>query len=186
MKRTFLLALAILAGMGLGTARATTLQRMTLEELAAAAPAIARARCIGNETRWEDGRIWTFTIMEVTEAIKGSVPGRITIRMLGGNVGSLISKVEGTPRFAPKEDTILFLQPTRRGDWTVVSWVQGTFRIRHAGAGEEGQVTQDTAGVAMFNPATRRFEEGGVRNLSMREFRSRLAKAMARSGEATR
>lgn len=186
MKRRLCLTIATVMLVSAGTARATTLQRMTLEELAAASPAIARVRCIANETRWEGGRIWTFTTAEVTEVIKGHVPARITIRMIGGNARSVISKVEGTPRFSPQEEVVLFLQPTRLGDWTVVSWVQGTFRIHRDGMAREERVTQDTAGVALFNPAARSFEEGGARNLPMREFRRRLAKAMARTGETGR
>jgi hypothetical protein len=169
-----------------GMARATTLQRMSLEELAAAAPAIARVRCITSESRWENGRIWTFTTAEVLEPMKGALPARIILRMIGGQAGSLHSKVEGAPRFAGGEEVILFLAPTRRGDWTVVSWAQGTFRVHHRASSAEERVTQDTAGVALFHPATRRFEEGGVRNLSLREFRERLARVLAHEGGTRR
>ena len=185
MLRFVLLPVAI-ATLACEAARCTTLQRLALEELAAAAPAIARVRCVSSEARWDAGRIWTFTVLEVIEPLKGSLPQRITLRLLGGKVGGLVSKVEGVPRFSPNEEVILFLQPAYVGDWTVVSWVQGTFRIRRDTADRVERVTQDTAGVALFDPATRQFERGEVRNLPLREFRTRLAHAIARSGGPAR
>lgn len=170
-----LLLAAVAAGV-----RATTLQRMTIEELAATAPVIARVRCIASESRWEQGRIWTLTQVEVHELLKGSAPRQITLRLLGGKVGGLIAKVEGVPRFTAGEEAIVFLEPSRAGGWGVVSWVQGTFRISRAGAGGEERVTQDTAGVAMFDPRTQRFERGDTRNLPLAEFKMRVARAVER------
>lgn len=177
------IAFAVFAGK---TAQCTTLQRLTLDELAAAAPAIARVRCVSSEARWDAGRIWTFTVLEIIEPLKGSLPQRITLRLLGGRVGGLVSKVEGVPRFSQREEIILFLQLAHAGDWTVVSWVQGTFRIRRETTLGEARVTQDTAGMTLFDPTTRRFERGEVRNLPLREFRTRLARAIARAERTTR
>lgn len=186
MKRHSTFLTFALLGLCCDVARCTTLQRLTLEELAAAAPAIARARCLSSEVRWDSGRIWTFTVVEVIEPLKGSLPQRITLRLLGGKVGGLVSKVEGVPRFSPGEEVILFLQSAHPGDWTVVSWVQGTFRIQRDASTKEDRVTQDTAGVALFDPVTRQFEKGQVRNLPLREFRTRLARAIARTERTAR
>jgi len=166
-------------------APATTLQRMSLEELAASAPAIARVKILSSEARIESGRIWTFTQVEVQETFKGSLSPRVTLRLLGGKAGALVSKVEGVPRFAPGEEAILFLQPTRLGDWSVVSWAQGTFRIAPAGAAGHELVTQDTAGVALFDPATRCFANGETRHLALPDFQARLAQAIARAERKT-
>ena len=165
-------------------ALATTLQRMSLEELAAASPAIARVRILSSESRVEGGRIWTLTSADVVETMKGSVPRRITLRLLGGRTRGLISKVEGVPQFAPSEDVYLFLQPLPTGEFAVVSWVQGTFRVERDR--EEERVSQDTAGVAVFDPATRRFEKGEVRRLPLAEFRARVQRAVARAAGGSR
>jgi len=178
------LALTLCLLLSPASALPTTLQRMSLDELAAAAPAIARVRIVSNESRMEAGRIWTFSQMEVLETLKGTLPAHLTLRLLGGRTQGLVSKVEGVPRFAPQEEAILFLQPTRLGDWSVVSWVQGTFRIARSGAANGEKVTQDTAAVAMFDPATRRFARGDVRNLPLREFRTRLTQALTRNARS--
>ncbi len=164
-------------------AAATTLMRMNLDELAAAAGAVARVRWVAAESRWEGGHVWTLTTFEVVEALKGTPPARITVRLAGGRVGHVISTVDGAPRFRAGEDAILFLAPAPRGEWTVVSWAQGTFRIARDAAGRE-TVTQDTSGIGLFNPATRRFEPGGVRNLPLGQFRLRVAEAVRRNAGA--
>lgn len=170
----------LLVALAAAVGGATTLVRMDLDELAAAASVVARVRCVDNESREDGGEIWTFTRFEVVETLKGSAPREITVRLLGGRAGHLISRVEGVPRFEPGEEAFLFLEPTRAGDLSVTSWVQGTFRIRRdPAAGREG-VTQDTSGVTVFDPATRQFRAGGVRNLPVEQFRQRVREALER------
>lgn len=163
--------------LGTVTAQATTLVRMNLNELTASASIVARVRCLGNEVRAESGEIWTFTRFEVLETLKGAPPREITVRLLGGRLGGLVSTVDGVPRFRDREETFLFLEPTRAGDLSVTSWVQGTFRIERDSQGQE-RVTQDTSGLAVFDPATRQFRAGGIRRLPVEEFRQRVRAAV--------
>ena len=69
--------------------RATTLARMSLDQLAAAADAVARVRCDSAESRWENGAIWTVTTFDVVESMKGALPPQVTVRLPGGRVGHL-------------------------------------------------------------------------------------------------
>src|SRR6266700_389089 len=57
----FLAGLALLAAV----ANATTLSRLRFEELANQATAVARLRCLGVESKWENGEIWTETRFEM-------------------------------------------------------------------------------------------------------------------------
>ncbi len=177
-----LICTALLLATG-GAAAGTTLARMTVAQMSQTAQVIARARCLGSATGWDAGEIWTLTSFEVEEAWRGSPPARITVRLLGGRVGNLTSSVSGVPRFRAGEEVILFLERTPRGDFTVVSWEQGTFRIRREVATGQESVTQDTASFATFDPATRRFEATGARNLPLETFRARVESAIrAESG----
>jgi hypothetical protein len=162
--------------------QATTLERMSLAKMAQTAPLIIRARCLANSTAWDAGEIWTFTNFAIEETWKGAPPGaaaHITVRLLGGSVGNLTSTVSGVPRFHPGEEVILFLEPTPRGDFSIVSWVQGTFRIRRDPRTGEEIAIQDTAAFDAFNPATHRFESPGVRNLSVAAFSAQVKSALA-------
>jgi hypothetical protein len=188
--------------------RATTLARLTLDQLTTAADAVARVRCAGAESRWENGAIWTVTTFDVVETMKGSLPTQVTVRLPGGRVGHLTAAVDGTPRFNAGDEAVVFLErysgglqvepgplsrglqaepgPARAGGFSVAGWVQGTFRIaRDPRTGHE-TVTQDSSAFAVFDTATRAFRTEGIRHLPIEQFRERVAAALTRAQEKTR
>lgn len=167
-----LLCLALLAGMP-RIASATTLLRMSLATMTRRSQIIVRAKCIGNSVRWDRGEIWTFTSFDAEETWKGSAPQRFDVRLLGGRMGSLTSSVSGIPRFSPGEDVVLFLEPTA-GEYSVVAWQEGTFRIRHNPGTEEPTVTEDSASFSTFDPATRRFQASGIAREPLAKFRAEI------------
>ncbi len=162
------------------SAGATTIVRMNLDELTGAAHVVARGKCVSSEARWDRGNIWTFTTFEVEETLKGTVPQQITIRLPGGKVWHLTSTVDSVPQFRTGEEAFLFLEPTAAGDLSVTGWVQGTFRVRRDAETAKETVTQDTASISVFDPATRQFKPNGVRNMPIDVFRQRVREAMDR------
>jgi len=184
-KHTICPLLAVLALLALPEApglRATTLARMGIEELTRTTTVVARARCVANVSRWDEGLLWTLTTMELTEIWKGQAPLTITVRLVGGRAGGRRILVEGVPRFLPGEQLVVFLEPSGKGDWTVTSWAQGTFRISRAATGKAEVVTQDTAGLALFDPMTRQFRSGGVKNMPLEDLRRRVLAASRAQG----
>ena len=170
----FLAGLALLAVV----ANATTLSRLRFEELVNQATAVARLRCIGVESRWQEGEIWTETRFETVEVNKGLLPGVVKVRMLGGIVGHVHSRVEGVPAFRPGEEAYVFLWQRDGEPIRVLGWSQGTFRIsRDPKTGVE-RVTQDSAAAPIFDPQTRQFRHGGIRNLPVAIFQLKLRKAL--------
>ena len=156
----------------------TTLAHMSVAKLTHVSRLILRARCLENSTAWDAGEIWTFTTYEPTEVWKGSAPRRVSVRLLGGRIGNLTSNVSGVPRFHAGEDVVLFLTPTTLGDFSVVSWVQGTFRIHHDQRSGEDMAAQDSASFETLDPLTRKFAASGIRDLSLQELRSQVAAAL--------
>jgi hypothetical protein len=173
---TFLLPLVPLTAV-----RATTLVRLSLDQLASGSDAVARVNFSSAVTRWENGTIWPITTVKVIETLKGNLPGEISVRLPGGRVGHLTATVEGTPRFNPGDDAIVFLKISQAGGFTVAGWVEGTFRILRDPQTGNQTVTQDSSAFAVFDPATRTFRTEGVHRMPMDEFRGRLASAVARS-----
>jgi len=167
-------------------AGATTLEKMTLARMSHAADVIVRAGCVSNSTVWDAGKIWTITTFEAIDAWKGAPPETITVWLLGGTLGNLKSSVSGVPWFRVGEEVVLFLEPNPRGDYSVVSWVQGTFRIRVDASSGEETVTQDTAAFATIDPQTRRFEPSGIRSLPLAAFRACVQAALAQRTETKR
>jgi hypothetical protein len=170
----------------LPAAHATTLARLSLDRLAAASDAVARVSCAGNESRWENGSIWTVTTFDVVETMKGSLPRQIAVRLPGGRVGHLTAAVDGTPKFNPGAEAVVFLERLPAGGFTVAGWVEGTFRISRDPRTSAETVTQDSSAFAVFDTASRAFRTEGIRRMLIEEFRVRIAAAVARSGEKTR
>ena len=166
--------------------RATTLARISLDQLAAGSDAVARVRCTGRESHWDNGSIWTVTTFDVVETLKGNLPMQIPVRLPGGRVGHLTAAVDGAPKFNPGAEAVVFLEQSSAGGFTLAGWAEGTFRIsRDPRTGGE-TVTQDSSAFAVFDTATRAFRTEGIRRMPIEEFRARIASAIARGGEKSR
>ena len=161
--------------------RATTLVRLSLDQLVAGSDAAARVNFISAESRWENGTIWTVTTLKIVETMKGNLPDEISVRLPGGRVGHLTATVEGAPRFHPGDDAIVFLKNTSAGGFTVAGWVEGTFRISRDPRTGNQTVTQESSAFAIFDPATRTFRTEGVHRMPIDEFRGQLASSLARN-----
>jgi hypothetical protein len=161
--------------------RATTLVRLSLDQLVAGSDAAARVNFISAKSRWENGTIWTVTTLKVVETMKGNLPGEISVRLPGGRVGHLTATVEGAPRFHRGDDAIVFLKNSSAGGFTVAGWVEGTFRISRDPRTGNQTVTQESSAFAIFDPATRTFRTEGVHRMPIDEFRGQLASALARN-----
>ncbi len=183
-RRRFLWIL-FLAGLVLTAivANATTLARIGFDQLAQQATAVARMRCLGAESRWENGEIWTETRFEVLERSKGLLPGIVTVRMLGGSAGHFHSRVDGVPAFRAGEEVYLFLWGHEGEPYRVLGWSQGTFRISRDEQSGIEKVTQDSAAAPIFDPRTREFRRGGIRNLPVAIFQLKLRRALERGAQ---
>jgi hypothetical protein len=158
-------------------AKGTTFARLSISQMSQAAGAIVRAQCVANTVVEVSGEIWTLTTIDVRETWRGAVPARITVRLLGGTTRNLTSHVAGIPRFRPGEQVILFLAGTKHGDFSVVSWQQGTFRIqRDRGTGEE-IASQDTGAYLTFDPASRRFVANDAVRMPVALFHAQVTSA---------
>src|SRR5712692_5436265 len=98
--RVFALA-AIFGGVLAPRAGATTLVRLSLEQLTEASSAIVRGRVVSQESRWNPHhtRIVTFTTLAVAETMKGAPGSTVVVEQLGGTVGNIRVHVSGTVHF---------------------------------------------------------------------------------------
>jgi hypothetical protein len=139
-------------------ARSTTFIRMSIEQLAQQASLIVRARCTGSMVESRGGEIWTITFFEVTEMWKGQAPRVARVRLLGGRTTQFTSHVAGVPHFRVGEDVILFLDAQPGGEYSILTWQQGTFRVHRnpaqAGDAQSETVSQDTGGYQSMRPTS--------------------------------
>jgi hypothetical protein len=173
----FLVGLAVLA-LTAALTNATTLVRLRFQDLAQRSTAIAKLRCVGSESRWDKGELWTETRFEVLEVHKGLLSRLVTVRTLGGHDRHLRSHVDGVPAFTTGEEVYLFLWGQPGEPYRVLGWSQGTFRVARNGVTGMESVTQDSAAASIFDPQTREFRRGGIRGLPIVVFQMRLRKAL--------
>jgi len=127
-----LLAISTLAvGLG-GPASATTLQAMSLEELARAADLVVKVRVGDHRCEWRQRLIYTLTQAEVLEVLKGPQTARVTIAQLGGRVGDQAMPVPGTAALQRDEIAVLFLERNRdaKDEHFLVGMSQGKLAVR--------------------------------------------------------
>jgi hypothetical protein len=115
-----------------GSARASLIVKMTLEEMAVASEVVVAGTVRSVQAFWNPGRTMIFSrvAIDIWEAAKGSAPPTIEVVELGGTLDGLSVWVPGTPQFAPGEEVVVFLGRDRAdGEWKVAGFAQGKFRI---------------------------------------------------------
>jgi hypothetical protein len=172
----FLTGLALLAVIA---ASGTTLSQLSFDNLAQRSTAVARLRCLAMKSYWEKGEIWTETQFEVIEQFKGPTAGLVTVKLLGGRVGNIDSRVEGVPAFHPGEEVYLFLWGNENKPYRVLGWSQGTFRIAREAQNGMETVRQDSAAMPVFDPQTHASRYLGIRDLPVATFEQKLRQAIA-------
>jgi hypothetical protein len=177
----FLIGLALIAIVS----QATTLSRLRFQDLVHYSYSVARVRCMRSRTLMENGEIWTDVTFRVLWQSKGYLPGEIVVRQPGGKLLHLHSHVEGTPQFRPAEEVYLFLSGRPGRQFFIVGWTQGTFRIRRDPVSNVETVTQDSAEIPVFDPATETFTREGTKNLPAEIFEQRIQRETFRQAETT-
>jgi hypothetical protein len=103
---------------------------LPLDTLAQRADAIGVFVPLDRHAFWEGGRIYTEWRLRVDEALAGTLErgDEVSLRTLGGVVGSVGQWVDGEPRLGMGERTLLFVQHTEHA-LMVVGRAQGEYRL---------------------------------------------------------
>lgn len=135
-------------------ASATTIVLPTDDQLIRKSPVIVEGTVISSMPVLRGGGIWTETKLAVDRTIKGDAAGELTIREVGGEIDGRITKIFGTPVYAPGERVMAFLAPTPRGDYQTVDLFVGKFSEERAANSRRLLVRDDAAGDVMLLDAS--------------------------------
>jgi hypothetical protein len=109
--------------------RAATVLELDFKQLVAKSDYIVVATVRGQTSRWnKHGRIVTDVALEVQETLKGEVAEgeRLSVTNLGGTVGDIAMRVEGSPQFVSGATMLVFLREVPSlGELRVVGMSQG-------------------------------------------------------------
>jgi hypothetical protein len=144
--------LASLLALSAGSAVATVMMPMSLEEMSVEAKLVVTGKVLSAQSAWDEShrRIFTYTEIQVVEKIAGDAePRTLVIRTMGGEVGDIGMNVSGTPRFATNEEVLVFLRqdPVEAQSYQVIGMSQGKFKVVRPEKGPV-EVVPSTAGLA--------------------------------------
>lgn len=134
----------------------STVEKFTLDDLVQKSGRIIVGKCIARESRWNDRNtlILTTARFVVSERLKGSSNGFVDVVTVGGTLDGITQTVSGMPVFEPEEDVLLFLEPSKNGNWQPLGMSQGKFRIlRNRQTGEE-EVFHSLSGLELYDPTS--------------------------------
>jgi hypothetical protein len=139
---------------------------MSLRELAQEAGQVVLGEVVETRPRWAGGRIVTDVVLAVQRTLKGRAADRVTLEVLGGEVGDVGQRVHGEAAFRRGETVVVFLHERRellrlrgaaggsspaRRRLTVVGMAQGKLSVL---PGRDGRlrVRRDLAGLELVGP----------------------------------
>ena len=114
MKTRHFCFMLIALGVAALPALATSLVRLSLDQLTQASSAVLQGRVVSQASQWNAQRteIVTLTTVAVDQNVKGNTPATVVVEQLGGTVGRMHVAVPGTMHFFPQTRYELFLQPS--------------------------------------------------------------------------
>lgn len=167
-KYFFLFCVSILAG--LVPLYATSVQRLSFDDLVAKAQSIVEGSVVNAQTsRSSDGKlILTNYTIQVEESLKGSNKKTVILTTIGGRIGNTVLHVSGMPVFQTGEKAVLFLE--QAGAYTtVVGLNQGKFTVSN------GQIANSVAGLSFSDGLP-----GNPVSMSVDEFKRQVQVRLSR------
>ncbi|HTB14574.1 MAG TPA: hypothetical protein VK752_23545 [Bryobacteraceae bacterium] len=121
-------------------AGATTLLKMSMDDLILQSTTIVRARITGTRTGAVGNDIYTYYQLQVSETLKKGAIQPAEFAVPGGAYGSFRQIGIGSPVFSEGREYVLFLWTGRNGMTQVIGLSQGMFNL-----------TQDASGATVLN-----------------------------------
>ena len=171
----FLVSLALVAQLS-----ATTLEQLTLDEMAQKSTAIVRARVTGSRSATlgagRGADIYTYFQLQVLETWKASGRPASEVAIPGGAVDGIRQSVSGAPTLQPGQEYVLFLWTSRSGLTQVIGLSQGLFRVS-PGASREMLAQRPPAAELMLDRAGNPVEDRAV-SMQLQDLRARVRQAL--------
>lgn len=129
-------ALAAAAGfvalLGATPGNATTLARLSTEQLVDASELIVRGTVVEVWSELDErGAVWTRAQISVSEVMKGDAEvTTVVVDQQGGTYGGRTYESGAAARFSPGEDAVLFLERLESGRVVPVGMVQGKYTVQ--------------------------------------------------------
>lgn len=157
---SLVIAAAALTLFGAHAALATTVQKLSLQELTKKSDSIVMARVDDATSSWDANHkeIYTYYTLHILQPVKGRKDETtITLREIGGTVGNIASIVPGMPSFKKGEEVVVFLT---QKDAAGYPWVMGLQQGKYSIVEKNGAkvVRNDLAGTELLTRSGQKIE----------------------------
>ncbi|MCL4795969.1 MAG: hypothetical protein KJZ84_15520 [Bryobacteraceae bacterium] len=132
--RSLTLILGLLAAAAISPA--TTIERMSMDEMIAKSTRIVRGEAVSVEGVRRGGMIYTDYTFRVQETLKGGPPETLRLSVPGGVHGAARQSFAGTPALRLSREYVVFVWTSRSGVNHIIGLSQGLFT---AGLNEAGE-----------------------------------------------
>ena len=120
----------------LASLQATTLERLSMDQIISKSTYIVRAKVVGGAGMLSNRSIYTKYSLQVTESLKGSASASIDVLVPGGTASGLSQSIAGAPKLTAGSEMVLFLWKAPKGHLMVIGMQQGAFDIQKDSAGQ--------------------------------------------------
>jgi hypothetical protein len=158
------------------TASATTLEKLTVEQMAQKATSVVRGRVESCSSRFQGRNIYTFCRVRVSEQWKGTRQSVIEVAVPGGTTGGLTQTFSGAPSFTPNQEYVLFLWAGTSGVNQLIGLSQGALNVHFDAKGEE-LAQRDEIKASLLSADGQEVEDQAV-ELRVGELRKRIQSAL--------
>lgn len=136
---------------------------------------------------WDAGHshILTDVTVRVGESLKGATGATLVLTQVGGEVDGLRYDIEGSPRFAPGEEALLFVWRDTAGRPQVNGLAQGKFDIRRDPATGVAHVQRSLPGFGVKDVRTLRLVPAGEEapgSLRLDDIKREIQRALTEAG----
>lgn len=155
------------------TAQASTVFKLSLDEIIQKATVIVRGRVGGCEGVQRGQLVFTECTISVSEMLKGRSAATMLVSIPGGVAGRLRQTVAGAPRLDRAQHYVLFIWTSPLGVNHIIGLSQGVFELRDASGGqmaERGPIEE----AKVVDGAGNEVADKGV-SIRMADLRTRIA-----------
>ncbi len=151
--RLYLTTIALLVAIAT-PARATTVLRVPLEEMARACDLVVQARVVAVHTSAapdDERRVSTAVRLTILRVLKGHPTGpALTLTLPVGRTDRWTRTIPGMPQFREGEEVVLFLEKTSAG-LRPAGLSLGVYRVRHDSGTGRTRAVRDLRGIAVID-----------------------------------
>jgi hypothetical protein len=121
------------------SAWATTLRKLSIDDMIQQSTAIVRVTVTGSSTAFRGKDIYTYYQLQVIENMKSAPTSSMTqslaVAVPGGVAGGIRQMVAGAPALATGQEYVIFLWTSKSGLTQVIGLSQGLFAVTQNSAG---------------------------------------------------